>query len=153
MDKVVIPVLAILLITMSLFGSSGPEITYRPIFTTGIQNELPIDNVDEISIDTERIYIFVYWYNLKAGKNYQYKCNIYDGEGFLIATSSMKFKPTDTSWNTWTWYYISSSVDKPGEWKFEIFLKNKKVFEKYLTVLPPDEINANGPTIPGSVGV
>lgn len=138
---------------MPLLGFSKPEITYRSVFTTGLQNELPIDNVEKIHIDTEKIYIFVYWYNLKANKKYQYKCNIYDGEKNLVTTSAMIFKPSNISWNTQTWYKISSKVDKPGNWKFEIFLENKKIFEKYLKVLLPDEIKADQPTVPGSAGV
>jgi hypothetical protein len=144
-------VLVVLLFSMFLLGFSTSKITYRVVFTSGMEDGVPIDNLDKISINSKKVMIFTYWYDLKPNKKYKYDLNVYDGESNLIDMTEMIFKPTDTSWNTQTSYKISSKVDKPGDWKFEILLDNRKMFEKYLKV-EAEEMKADQLTIPGSAG-
>jgi hypothetical protein len=144
-------VLVVVLFSMSLLGFSTSKITYRVVFTSGMEDGVPIDNLDKISINSKKIMIFTYWYNLRPNKKYKYDLNVYDGESNLIDMTEMIFKPTDISWNTQTSYKISSRVDKPGDWKFEVLLDNRKVFEKYLKV-EAEEMKTDQLTIHGSAG-
>ena len=93
-----------------------------------------MNNLKEISIDEECIYIYVTWFSISDGE-YNYLCKIFDGSETLVFTNQMSFTPKGGSWNTWTSYNIKKHVDKPGNWTFEIYLDGKKVIEESLAVL------------------
>lgn len=114
---------------------TGPELSYRVIFTTGLTNKnQPVNNLKEISINEERIYIYVKWFPI-SDEEHNYLCKIFDGSGQLTSTNQMSFTPEGGSWNTWTWYNINKDVDKPGNWTFKIYLDGQKVIEESLSVL------------------
>ncbi|HIH95962.1 MAG TPA: hypothetical protein HA348_00480 [Thermoplasmata archaeon] len=111
------------------------ELSYRVIFTTGLtKNDQPVNNLKEISIDEQRIYIYVTWFSISDGEH-NYLCKMFDGSGILVTTGQMSFTAEGGSWNTWTSYNIKKHVDKPGNWTFEIYLDGKKVIEESLAVL------------------
>ena len=113
----------------------GPELSYRVMFTTGLtNNNQPVNNLKEISINEQRIYIYVSWFSISDGEH-NYLCKIFDGSGQLVTTSQMSFTSEGGSHDTWTWHNINKYVDKPGSWTFEIYLDSKKVIKENLVVL------------------
>ena len=110
------------------------ELSYRVIFTTALENRRPVNNLKEISIDEQRIYIYVTWFSISLGEH-NYLCKMFDGSGTLVTTGQMSFTAEGGSWNTWTSYNIKKHADKPGNWTFEIYLDGKKVIEESLAVL------------------
>ena len=117
-------------------GFSKSKILSRAVFTTDLENDAPTSNIDSISIDTEKILLFTYWYNLKVDKQYEYKVAIYDGRKNILSLTPIPFKSTDSSWHTLTTYKINSKIDQPGKWKFEVYLNNKLMFVKFLEITP-----------------
>lgn len=109
------------------------------IFTTGInEKQRPVDNIEDIALSEDKVYIFTYWHSI-TNEEHEYKCKIYDGTGKIVLTNQINFTPHKNSYHTWTWRTFNKYTDKPGNWKFEIFLDGKKVIEKSLVVLNRDE--------------
>lgn len=107
---------------------------YRPIFTTGLNSDQqPLNDLREISINEDKIYVFVYWFNLPK-TTYDYNCKIFDASGTMFFDSSAQLVVNTDNYYSTTWYQINKNIDKPGKWRFEIYLNNVKVFEKYLLV-------------------
>lgn len=107
---------------------------YRAIFTNGLdENNEPLNNLKEVSMEEKSIYLYVMWYSLPR-ENHQYVCNIYDGAGDLVRQTRMDFSPVEDTHYTYTSYQIRRNVDSPGEWKFEIFLNGVKVIDRHITV-------------------
>lgn len=133
----IIPLILILIIILAgcdLIGC-GPK-PANIIFTTGLNEyNYPIDNLKNISINSGKLYIHVTW-NLEIGTEYNYQCRIFDGSKSSnpIYENQIKFTPMEKTWYTWTWYFIRPKVHKPGEWRFEIYLDDKKAAVEYLTV-------------------
>lgn len=115
-------------------GPVTPEL-YRVIFTTYLDsNNEPTNDLKEISIKDERIYTFMRW-NISTEKH-NVGIIVSDGVGKIVHKSDRDFTPTDTDYNSWNWVTINEKVDKPGNWKFEIFMDGEKVAEKKLLVTP-----------------
>lgn len=112
---------------------------YGVVFTTGINEKrnLPENDLDKISINEETIYVFCKW-RLSLGEH-TYKIKIFDGSGELVHEADYEVVPTEHTWNTWRGYYINKYVDKPGQWRCEVYLDGRKAGEKHLTVLAEDE--------------
>ncbi|MBA4371442.1 MAG: hypothetical protein C0402_01125 [Thermodesulfovibrio sp.] len=111
------------------------EPNYRIIFTTGLnENNEPTNNLTELSLDEKIVYIYVTWYSLPR-ETYQYVCKIYDGAGDLVRLATMDFTPSDESHYTFSSYQIRKLLDKPGAWKFEIYLNGVRVVDKSLKVV------------------
>ena len=105
---------------------------YQVNFTTGINDDLnPVNDVKEISLDEDEIYIYVKW-NLPLISRVQ-TTKIFDGENNLLESPEFKFTPTTTNWHTWTGHKIKKS-DKAGIWKFQIFSDGKLAVEKTIKV-------------------
>ncbi len=105
------------------------------IFTTGLnERERPIDNIEEISINEEKVYIFTHWHAISK-KQHKYKCTIFDGAGNHVFTNEFEFTPKSNNYHTWTWHTINKYVNKAGDWKFQIYLDGEKKIEKTLIVL------------------
>ncbi|MFQ5631078.1 MAG: tetratricopeptide repeat protein, partial [bacterium] len=109
--------------------------TNTAIFTTGLsERDLPVDNIEQIPITRDRVYVYTYWNGL-TDEEHSYLCKIYDGDGRNVSENSMKITPRRGHWRTWTWYYFNERQDAPGDWRFEIFLDGKLTIEKTLVVL------------------
>jgi len=105
------------------------------IFTAGLnERNRPIDNIEEISITADRIYIFTYWHDISPEKH-DYLCNMYDAAERLVFQHKMDINPQKDKYYTWTYHSLNKFAEKPGEWRFEIYLDDKKEIEKYLVVL------------------
>lgn len=110
------------------------ETNYRVIFTTGLnENNEPINNLTDFSLDDKAVYIYVTWYSLPR-ELHQYACKIYDGAGDLVRLATMEFTPNDDSHYTFSSYQIRKTLDKPGTWKFEIYLNGVRVIDKSIKV-------------------
>ncbi len=107
------------------------------IFTTGIADQvnMPVNSLSEISISEKVIYLYMKWTGMVAGDVYTNKVKIFDGEGNLINEDDVVFTPTKVTSISLCGYYINRFLDKPGKWRFEIYLNGQKIDEKYLTVL------------------
>jgi hypothetical protein len=105
------------------------------VFTTGLNsNNDPLNNLSQISINTERIYIYARW--RLSLEYHDIIIKLFDEPGKLLFQNRNNRVPYITNWRTWAWYKIKKDTDKPGQWKTEIYLDGKKVGEKYLNVLP-----------------
>ena len=131
-------VLGILLLIIGISRSYNhwrySKITYKAVFTTGLNgyNE-PVNDLREVSITADRIYLYVSWQHLPKGRH-DYHIRIFDESDSLIWEHTMEFRATE-SYNTWSWYRPKKTMDLPGRWRFEVFLDGKKVLEEYLLVI------------------
>jgi len=101
----------------------------RVIFTRslgGNTGELPAEDIKEITLGTEKIFVYCTWFGVTAGKEYAYHSDIIDGNGTLVDSYDDKFVPDKTTWNTWTWYTIKNNVDRAGIWLFRLSLGEQK---------------------------
>jgi len=116
-------------------------------FTTGISEvNIPNNNLQQISINEKRLYVFMKWRLSK--EDHYYKVKIFDGSEKLVSEVEYKVRPEQPIWNTWIWYSISKYVDTPGQWKVEVYLDGRKAGEKYLTVLSESEPNEVPEVVP-----
>jgi len=110
---------------------------YRVVFTTGIsEDKNPINDLTKISISEKRMYVFSRWTGLKLNKTHKLTSKIFDDSGTLLLQSQYDFTPKKSNWNVWNNYKLDQHTDKPGRWKFEIYLDDIKRIDKTLTVLP-----------------
>jgi len=93
------------------------------------------DDLDEVSLDHGRVYLYVRWRGLGKTK-YSAQLRIFDGGGKLVKTSDLEFTPTTARWNTWWPYKIDPDVDQAGTWKFEVDLDGETLIAKSLEVTP-----------------
>ncbi len=139
--------IAILALLFSGCADKNPQANILPkahhvIFTTGLDiDSNPIDNVEEITLDEQKIYIYVKW-KLPLIKRVQ-KTKIFDGANNLIYSTEFSFTPETVNWDTWTWHKINKIMDKEGTWKFQIFSDDKLVIEKTIVVKKTKESDAN----------
>lgn len=111
------------------------RISYTALFTTGLNafNE-PVNTLHEISLGVDRIYLYVAWQHLPRGTHTS-RLRIFDGTNSLAWEYTLEFSTNEERYNTWFWYHPKDTMDTPGQWRFEIFLDGKKMFEKSLSVV------------------
>lgn len=127
-----------LVVSCATVEPKGVPEPYRVIFTTGLigsKPKEPINDLTEVSINEKQIYIHVKWSNLRQ-KKYEYESKIYDGAGKLVRRGWMSFTSKKRSHNTWSRYRFNKHVDKPGKWRFEIYLDGEKLVDRSVTILP-----------------
>ncbi len=139
---ILILVLAVLIIS-SCATSGGirraylEDIKYRAIFTTNLdENYDPVNNIKEISIDAETIFLYVDWFNFVPGHKYKEELKILGPEEELIWYGTLSNEPTEPYWYSYWWYEPSQIIDPIGEWSFEYYFDGVKLFTKKLIVLP-----------------
>jgi len=146
--KAVIFICFLVLVGIFLWSTLGREVRYisqeqpdtgfeyETLFTTGLsKNDRPVDRIEKISMEQERIYFYITWRNL-SNKEYKLKTMIYDGSGKHVFSHPHKFKPVaDGIFNTWCWYNFNKVADAPGYWRFEAYLDGEKVLEEQLRVV------------------
>ena len=136
-------ILSVLLLTLmscaSVKGHSiyNPRVSYRLVITSGLaENKYPIDKLDSIPIDLEKFIIFVQWFHI-ATTNHNCLWELYNNDGEIVHTSSYEFIPNQNSWNAWTTYYFKQALDKPGEWRFVVYLDGIKHIDSKIQVVAP----------------
>ena len=132
--------LAIILASCAQMEATGPSKPnpYRVIFTTGLDNRnKPVNDVSEISISEKRIYLIVNW-QISAEEHTNVTI-ISDGVGNVVCRPEQSFTPKGSFWTTRSWCRITSHIDQPGQWKFEVYMDGEKALEEYLTVTPKSE--------------
>ena len=105
------------------------------IFTTGLTSDRePINDVKQISINEQRIFLYVRW-QLSRSEHIQVT-RIVDGAGKVVMQREDRFvaPATNPTPSTWIWYDIDKSRDTPGAWTFEVYLNGQKMVEERLTV-------------------
>lgn len=113
------------------------NIAYKAIFTTGLTaDNSPINEINEISIQEDRVYLYIFWRFLPKGTHHL-QIRIFDGSGALADSYNFSFFTEGGRYYTWNWTRLSETVDVPGRWKFEIYLNDKKMGEEYVSVLSP----------------
>jgi seryl-tRNA synthetase len=106
---------------------------YKVVFTTALtEDNVPINDLKEVSINQKRFYVFIKWRLPIADHVYEIK--IFDGSGKMASDSPVKFTAQTTISNTWYEYAINKYIDQPGKWKFEIYLDGKKMAEEFINV-------------------
>lgn len=112
------------------------KISYRTAFTTALDSHnYPVNNLREISIQEDRIYLCIFWRFLPKGKHH-YRIQLFDGSGAQVWSYEMTRVNNDEEFNSWFWYPPKETIDIPGRWRFEIFLDGKKTIEEHLSVVP-----------------
>jgi hypothetical protein len=112
------------------------NLEYMSMFTRGLDSKnAPVDDVTDISIDEKRVYIYNSWRSISP-EQHDYLCRVYDGSGKNVETSGTTFPPSAGQIPNWTWLDLDKSAHVPGKWKFEVYLDDGKVIEKYLEVRP-----------------
>jgi len=109
------------------------------VFTTGLTKEnQPENNLTKVSLDKERIYIFVRWkLNLEKQKSFIVSYRVFDGSGNYVNSWGNAIFPGAEDWNSWYRVYFRKNLNHaPGNWRFEVYLDDQKMVEKYLNVLP-----------------
>ena len=105
------------------------------VFTTRLGgpdgNEQPMDNIEETSIAEKKVIIFTRWGI--PSEEMDVSCKIYDGAERLVA----QYDLANEHWSKYTAfeYAFDRSLDKPGKWRFEVYLDDEKEIEKTLMVL------------------
>lgn len=127
-------ILFILLLVLGTTGFSPKKVYCRLILTTDLTNDTPVNDLTGIPINTDKILVYTYWYNLTVDKEYDYKIAIFDGEKNILLFAPTKFTPSDSSWHTLTTYKVNPQLDKPGKWKFQVYLDNKLKAKRELDV-------------------
>ena len=114
-----------------------PHRVKRAIFTTRLTEEnQPKNNLKKVSLDKEGIYIFVRWkLDLEKQKSFIVSYRVFDGSGSYVNSIGRAFFPRTEDWNSWYWVYFQRT-QTPGNWRFEVYLDDRKMVEKYLKVLP-----------------
>ena len=111
---------------------------YQVAFATALneKNE-PVDNLQEISMYEETVYMHISWWFLTPGNEYHYILNCYNNfNSELIFTNEINFFPDDASHYTWTWFKPNKFIAHiPGRWKFEIFLNEDKMLERLISII------------------
>ena len=105
------------------------------IFTTGLTSDRePINDVRQISINEQRIFLYVRW-QLPRSEHIQVT-RIVDGAGKVLMQREDRFiaPASNPTPSTWVWYDIDKSRDTPGAWTFEVYLNGQKMVEERLTV-------------------
>lgn len=118
-------------------GSFAEPHLYRAILTTDLNSDSrPINSVSSVNF-SEKIYIYHYWTDLTPDQEYECRVKFYDGSGQLVDDDSMTFSSDSVSHHTWFRYRPLANVDKKGRWKIEVFLDEKSMLTRYLTVKSP----------------
>ncbi len=107
-------------------------VTYRAVFTSGVTDSAPTDQLERAPIDGERIYLWVSWSGLPDG-GHDYRIRVTDGAGTVVWDSPWSFESQGTK-TTWSHYKPKPGLDAPGLWRFEIFLGGTKILEERLPV-------------------
>lgn len=102
-------------------------------FTNGISEIWPKNSVSEFRLDQAEIYLWIQ-FRISEGPH-RMRARIFDGSGELTYLASWDISPTYEIWATWFRYTVRNS-DKPGTWKFEIYVDDRKLLEESLKVLP-----------------
>ncbi len=127
-------------------GAGLDKLSHRTTFTTGLDDRnRPVDSIKEISMSQKRVYIYTSWRGLSLGEH-EHVCKMYDGAGRIVAEPKMTFTVNPTLCNTWSWHDFDQIKDKPGTWKFEIYIDGQKVIEENLLVRPANEAVKSRPT-------
>ena len=120
-------------------GAGLGKVSHRTTFTTGLDSRnRPMDSIKEISMREEKVYMYTSWRGLSQGEH-KHVCKMFDGAGRIVAQPQMNFEANPRLCNTWSWHDFDQSRDKPGTWKFEIYVDGQKVIEENLRVLSANE--------------
>lgn len=137
-------IVTFLLVTFWSVDTKAEEVTAAHrvasvVFTTGLTKEnQPENNLTKVSLDKERIYIFVRWkFDLEKQKSFIVSYRVFDGSGNYVNSMGRAFFPRTEDWNSWYRVYLRKNLNHtPGNWRFEVYLDDRKMVEKYLNVLP-----------------
>jgi peroxiredoxin/outer membrane lipoprotein-sorting protein len=107
-------------------------------FTTGLNSRnRPTDNIEEISVTQEKVYLYTRWTEL-GDAPHKYACEIFNSYGQLVFRDEREFRSKTGSYRTWTRRRLIEGRDKSGDWRFVVYLDNRRVAEKTLIVLDAD---------------
>jgi len=92
------------------------------------------ENITNISLKQPEIYFTVNLSEL-PDKQYNSVCQLFDGEGFLVAMGEANLTTSSGELKAWCNYNFKPQIDQPGNWQFQFYLDGKKMIEKQLNVL------------------
>ena len=111
----------------------GEAYKARSYFASGLENEQPIDKIDQADLSMEQVVLFTEWRAL-SDKLYHKEVRVYDPNDALISTWFFEFTPVRGTYNTWYWWCLCDYRDTPGVWRFEVYLDEEKAFENKIFI-------------------
>ncbi|MBR8826388.1 MAG: serine/threonine protein kinase [Gomphosphaeria aponina SAG 52.96 = DSM 107014] len=90
-------------------------------------------NLTDISLKQPEVYFTINLSDLPHNQYYSV-CQLFDGEGVLVAMGQATLETTDNQLKAWCNYNFKPEVDQPGNWSFQFYLDGEKVVEKMLNV-------------------
>jgi len=115
---------------------SAPSVRpLRLILTTKLtEDNDPVKSVKGFSMNDEKAYFYIKWFQLTAEKDYKMNWQLLDQEGNIVDASEFVIHPKSSNWNTWHSYSFKKNIDEPGNWTFMAYLDGNKVLEKKFEV-------------------
>jgi serine/threonine protein kinase len=93
-------------------------------------------STDSISINQKRAYFSINLSDLPK-QDYDSTCQLFDGEGRLVAMGQSTLQSTSSGLKAWCWYDFDKNSDQPGDWSFNFYIDGQKLGEKKFLVIEP----------------
>jgi hypothetical protein len=127
-----------------------PEVS-RALFTSGLDaDDQPTDELTEISVDRQSVYLYVEWENLTPNKEYEVAYTVVDARGGARGRAYHGMTPTGSRWATWYPYAFKNAgaLRATGSWTFFIELDGvDKGFRSLRVVGGPGSDGSASPTV------
>lgn len=144
LKKVLITILTVMLVIYALVmidrgvweytaqKGNVSDVQFTSFLTTGLDKaSRPKNNIQESTLDSDIIFLYVTWENIKK-QRYVQKSIFYDSYGKVLSEHDNQFKPDSSRWNTWIYYKPNHLTDRAGKWKIENYLNGELLETKYL---------------------
>ena len=114
------------------------EIPYTFVMTSSMNGSQPSDRLSKIQIDgfkQKKVYFYTNLMGIKAGKNYNYRIRVLDGEGQLVFDNIKQLNTKSSS--LWFVATISPQVNvyASGTWTIQGLLNGETLYEKKRQVI------------------
>ncbi|MBW4493359.1 MAG: serine/threonine protein kinase [Oscillatoria princeps RMCB-10] len=114
--------------------------------TTGLDETFkPVDSLKEISLNSKAVYFYVSFHldfqkptaddKPLPPQTLNSSCKLFNPAGTLVYEGESSLIAEGNRLDTWCLHEFDQEADKPGNWKFEFYLDDKKVATENLAVL------------------
>jgi serine/threonine protein kinase len=127
------------------FQKLGYQAYSQVTVTTGLDETFkPVDSLKEISLNSKAVYFYLSFY-LDFNKptaddkplppqTLNSSCKLFNPAGELVYEGESSLIAEGNRLDTWCLHEFDQEADKPGNWKFEFYLDDKKVVTENLAV-------------------
>lgn len=115
----------------------------RSVFTTRMDNNLPVDDITYLPPTLNEIVIYTTFDGISTTQhNYQWKLERTDSIATCPQEDPYYWTPGGSSENVWTRISVSKCLSVPGDYTMKVFLDGNCVLIKSLRVLSEEDINS-----------